>query len=231
MATNYDKMTEVFARASADFIKTFLSLTIDDQIIDVGGGTAQTSFMLKKDFGLTKPIVCVDPSKEMLEVAERNGAIIIQSTAEDFFATKPRFPLNVVIMNGCIHHFEKPDYVISQLASYMPEDGVCVVTMYTLPLSAGNNMRSTERLRDIYKLMDFGAVGLKGRIVENIKACEMEKEIWYLSIRNRISSFLSTYSDEELEDVIMALEKELKNQTVFSFETCVTALVITNKNE
>ena len=79
--------------------------------------------------------------------------------------------------------------------------------------------------------MDFGAVGLKCRIVENTKACEMEKEIWYQSIRNRVTSFLHTCSDEELEDVIMAFEKELKNQTVFSFETCVTALVITKKNE
>ncbi len=231
MATNYDKMYEVFARASADFIKTFLSLTVNDQIIDVGGGTAQTSFMLKRDFGLTKPIVCIDPSKDMLEVAERNGAITIQSTAEDFFATKPRFPLNVVLMNGCIHHFEKPDYVISQLASYMPEDGICIMTVCTLPLPTGNNMRTTERMRDIYKQMDFGAVGLKCKIADITKACEMEKEIWYQSIRNKVSSFLSKYSDEELEDVIMALEKELKDKTMFSFETCVTALVITKKNE
>ena len=106
--------------------------------------------MLKRDFRLTKPIVCVDPSKDMLEVAERNGAITIQSTAEDFFATKPRFPLNVVLMNGCIHHFEKPDYVISQLASYMPEDGICIMTNYIFPLSAGNNNTDQRNELEIF---------------------------------------------------------------------------------
>ena len=75
---------------------------------------------------LTKPVVCVDPSTEMLQVAERNGAITVQATAEDFLKSKPPYPLKVVFMVGCAHHFEDPDFVVSSLTCCMPEDGVCL---------------------------------------------------------------------------------------------------------
>ena len=53
------------------------------------------------DLQMTNPPVCVDPSREMLDVARKNGAITIQATAEEFFATRPKHPLKVALMHGC----------------------------------------------------------------------------------------------------------------------------------
>ena len=225
-------MLEFFSRANADFIKQLISLTEDDQIIDVGGGTAQTSRFLHEDFNMRNPVVCIDPSKEMLNVAQRNGAVTIESTAEEFLASKPSYPLKVVCMNGCIHHFADPDFVFSQLASFMPEDGVCIVTMYTIPLFKGaNNIRSTERIKEISKLVNFESKGLKCTKAESLKTGMMNKALWYESIRNRLSSYLSLLSNEELEKGIEKLEEDWKDQTEIKIATTVTALVITKNRD
>ena len=137
LAQEYDRFYEAQSRARADFIRKFLPLTQDDQVVDIGGGTAQVSLMLKEDLKMTNPVVCVDPSPEMLEVARRNGAITVQSTAEHFLATKPPYPLKVVLIVCCVHHFEDPDFVFTNLAKHMPNNGVCFLLGYppntTLP--------------------------------------------------------------------------------------------------
>lgn len=61
-------------------------MTQDDQLIDIGGITAQISSLMKSDLKIRKPIVCIDPSKEML-------AITTHSTAEDFLASKLEYPV------------------------------------------------------------------------------------------------------------------------------------------
>ncbi len=104
-----------------------MPLKKDDHIVDIGGGTAQLSLMIHSDLGMTKQVVCVDPSPEMLEIAQKKGAITIQATGENFLASKPDYSLKVVLMTSCVHHFKDPDL---KLAEYMPEDGVCIVTEY-----------------------------------------------------------------------------------------------------
>ena len=130
LAPKYDRYYEAQSRAIAEFICKHISIKQDDQLIDIGGGTAQISLMLKDHLKLTEPVVCVDPSTEMLQVAERNGAITVQATAEDFLKSKPPYPLRVVLLVGCVHHFEDPDFVFSSLTRYMPEDGVCFLCEY-----------------------------------------------------------------------------------------------------
>ena len=223
-------MYECFSRGMADFIKGSLSLTADDQIIDVGGGTAQVSLMVKEDVGMTKPVVCIDPSMEMLSVAQKNGAITIKSSAEDFFASKPDYPLKVVFINGCIHHFEKPDFVFSKLASYMPDDGVCIVCMCLMPLfKAEKDTIGKDRFENIFKCIDFESKGLKCVKSEGPVTGEMDKQEWYQNIRKRLSSYLVSLSDEELEEGIKRLEEEYKDQTSLKLVTTVQAYVITRK--
>lgn len=230
MAKDYDWMFKFFSKATAEIIKELIPLNRDDQIIDVGGGTAQVSLMVKEDLCMIKPVVCIDPSKEMLSVAEKNGAITIQATAEDFFASKPDFPLKVVFMTGCVHHFERPEFVFSKLASYMPEDGVCIVTMNTLPLFKGSqNIKSTKRLEEVSHKIDFESQGLKCRLEKFVRTGKVDKELWYKSIRTRLSSFLSRYTDEELEEGINELEKEYKDQTVVKLETTISVLIVSKK--
>ena len=72
VAPKYDKFYELLSRVKADFIQRFIPLSKDDQLVDVGGGTAQFSLMIHSDLEMTNPVVCVDPSEEMLKVARKN---------------------------------------------------------------------------------------------------------------------------------------------------------------
>ena len=127
LASQFDTHYEVHCRAKCNFIEKVVPLKKDDHIVDIGGGTAQLSLMIHSDLGMTKQVVCVDPSPEMLEIAQKKGAITIQATGENFLASKPDYSLKVVLMTSCVHHFKDPDL---KLAEYMPEDGVCIVTEY-----------------------------------------------------------------------------------------------------
>ena len=237
LAVDYDRFQQAQSRAIANFIHKLVQLSADDQIIDVAGGTAQISLMVKDDLGMTRPVVCIDPSEEMLDVARRNGALAIQSTAEEFFAAKPEFPLRVIFMNGCVHHFEKPEFIFSQMASYMPEGGVCVVCKYppntTLPFFKAAKdaySKAGDRLEDVHKLIDFKSMGLECRKVLGVERGEVDKALWYESLRKRLASFLAAFSDRELEEGIEELEEEFKDQTRIKLDITIKALVLTKTN-
>ena len=216
------------SRAKADFIQRFTSLTKDDQLVDIGGGTAHVSLMMHSDLKMTHPVVCVDPSPEMLAVARENGAITIQATAEEFLASKPDYPLKVVLLNACIHHFTDLDFVCSQLAKYMAEDGVCIVTEYPLPLfkAALHEVSEYRHLEAFCKSVE--SKGLKWRMVSGAEPGEVEKELWYTAIRNRLASVLLKYTDEELEQGIQELQEEFKDTDVLKFDVSINGVLVTH---
>ena len=234
MASQYDTYYEVESHAKADFIQRFTSLTKDDQLVDIGGGTAQISLMIHSDLKMTHPVVCVDPSSEMLAVARENGAITIQATAEEFLASKPDYPLKVVLLNACIHHFTDLDFVCSQLAKYMAEDGVCIVTQYppksALPLFKAA-LHEVNHIGDRYLEAFCKSVeskGLKWRMMSGAEPGEVEKELWYSGIRNRMASVLLKYTDEELEQGIQELQEEFKDTDVIKFDVSINGVLVTH---
>ena len=54
----------------------------------------------------------------------------------------------------------------------------------------------------------------------------MDKELWYRSIRNRLSSSLRRFSDEELEQGIEELEREFKGKDMLMFDLALEGLII-----
>ena len=232
LASQYDKFYEAKSQAKADFIKKHVAIARDDQVIDIGGGTAQISLMLKEDLELTKPVVCVDPSAEMLEVARKNGAITVQATAEGFLASEPLYPLKVVIFVCCVHHFEDPNTVFTNLAKHMPSDGVCFLLEYppetTLPwFKAAEKAFSSigNRLTEIQALAE--CKGFKCRVVTGMEPVEMEKSLWYEAIRKRSSSALRSFTDEELEEGIRELEEKFAGSNVLKYDIAHQGIIMT----
>ena len=211
-----------------------VTLQQDDQLIEIGGGTAQISLMIKDRLKLTKHVVCVDPSNEMLQVAERNGAITVQATAEDFLKSKPPYPLRAVFLLGCVHHLEGPGLVFSSLARYMPSDGVCFIQAYppnvTLPLfKAAKEAFGApgNALQDIPMLAERNS--LKCKLVSGSEHTEVDKELWYEAIRNRFISTLQKFTDAELEEGIEEMEKEFAGQNVLKLDLDMIGAIVTKK--
>ena len=232
LAPKYDKYYEAQSQAKVEFICKHISIKQDDQLIDIGGGTAQISLMLKDRLKLTKPVVCVDPSTEMLQVAERNGAITVQATAEDFLKSKPPYPLRLVLLIGCVHHFEDPGFVFSSLTRFMPEDGMCVLLEYpsetTVPLFMAAKAAFTtvgDRLLDVQRLAE--SKGFTSKLVSGFEEAEVDKELWYEAIRNRLATVLLNFTDEELEIGIEELEEEFADRHVIKFDLAMQVIVLT----
>jgi SAM-dependent methyltransferase len=231
LAPQYDKLCLTYGHAEANFIQHFIPISKDDQIVDIGGGTAHISLKIHSDLGMTNPVVCVDPCREMLNVAQKNGAIVIQATAEEFLASKPDFPLKVVLMNGCVHHFTDVDFVFSKLVKYMPDDGVCFVTDCTGELSLPLFKAAVDAHTGIDEGLDLlcdlvKSKGLKCRVVAGTEPGETDKELWYDAIRNRFFSLLLKFSDDELERGIEELEEQFKNQDTLKYDMAFRGLII-----
>ena len=203
----------------------------NDQLVDIGGGTAHISLKIHSDLKMTNPVVCVDPCQEMLDVAQRNGAIAVQ--AKEFFASRPEYPLKVVLMNGCVRYFTDVDLVFTKLAEYMPDDGVCFVTWnaanINVPLfkaAADTHASCTEELDLLQDVIE--SKGFKCRMVAGTEPGEMDKRVWYDAIRNRfISCALLDFTDEELEQGIQELEKTFKSQDVLKYDMNFKGFIIT----
>jgi SAM-dependent methyltransferase len=233
LAPQYDKFFEAERWTKADFISRFIPISKDDQIVDIGGGTAHISLKIHSDLGMTNPVVCVDPCREMLNVAQKNGAIVIQATAEEFLASKPDYPLKVVLMNGCVHHFADVDFVFTKLAEYMPHDGVCFATDYTGTLSLPFFKAAIETFTGIRERFDrlpglIESKGLKCRVVIGTEPGETDKRLWYDAIRNRFFFIMQKFSDEQLEQGIEELEEQFKDQDMLKYDMTYKGLIMTN---
>ena len=233
VASQYDKYYEAQSHAKATLIQRFIPLTKDDQIVDIGGGTAQISLTIHSELKMMHPVVCVDPCQEMLNFASEKGAIAIQATAEEFFASKPDCHLKVVLMIGCVHHFKSLNFVLSKLSEYMPDDGVCValeITGNSLPMFKDAQQVTggiSAQLDLFYKALEGN--GLKCKVVSDSVLEHVNKELWFEAIRNRFSSGLLKFTDEELERGIQELEEEFKDEDVLNFEIGMNGYVITKK--
>lgn len=208
-------------------------LTPDDQLIDIGGGTGDVALKVHQQVGMTKPIVCVDPSLEMLNITHtKKDIILIHATAEDFLATKPAYPLKVVLMNACVHHFEDRDFVFSRLAEYMPVDGVCIIqegsndpTYPWFKAAREEVNRVTFESMSLYELIE--SKGLKWENVKSTESMEVDKLFFYEKIRNRYSSILLKFTDEELKEGIKELEEKYKDTEVIKFNCLLNGIVVT----
>ena len=101
IASNYDQLYAFQHITTVNFIKYCIPLSKSNQIIDIGGGTGEIIRLLRQDLGIEKPGVCIEPNMSMLQIAWKNdGVIPIQSTAEEFLAQMPKFPMKFVFISS-----------------------------------------------------------------------------------------------------------------------------------
>lgn len=233
MASDYDRCFGPQYLPWVNFFKEFVPMKRDDQVVDIGGGTAQISLTIKDHLKMTKPIVCVDPSQELIDIAKKNGATTVRATAEEFFASEPIYSLDLVFMTCCIHHFKDPDFVFTALAKYMPQNGVCAVVQTSFPSnltlpwfkSSKHDYPVSEKQDSIMKLVQ--SKGLECKSVFAMERVEVEKELWYDTLRKRFRSTLRLLSDEEIEDGIRELEGTFKDADVLKLDMAKYGLIIT----
>lgn len=231
VAGQFDKFYCFQHQNCANFIQHHLTITSNQQIVDIGGGTAEISLLIKKAMNVKPPIVCVDPSKEMLDIARKKGDVnVVQATAEEFFSSKTPRSLDIVLMVNCFHHFKNLNVIFSGLAKTMPDgEGACIIVFYppeTLPYFKAARDKyicpSAVKLQELLK-----ALKLKLKIVSEHFPVELEKDQWYDYLRSRLDSGLGKFSDDAIEEGIFELEEKYKLDNTFKFDLVISGFIIT----
>ena len=234
LASNYDRVTKFFHIPAVNLIKHYIPLSKTDQIIDLGGGTGEMIRLLRQDFGIDMPGVCVEPNLKMLQIAmKKDGIIPIHSTAEEFLAQMPKFPMKFVLICGAAHHFNDLAGVFANLAKYMPDDGICLLTYFPPPASiwfkAGLMKYKPFDIDQLYRILK--SINLHCKSFQWKENVEMDKLFWYETLRSRFWSTLDEFSDVEIQEGICELEEKYGAITTLKYELEIDGCIITKQKE
>lgn len=86
----------------------YLRLHPTSRLVDVGGGTGELAEVLKKKANISVPVVCVEPSRGMLDLAvKREGVTGLCMGAEEWSDGGEEGDCDRVVVKQAVHHFDR----------------------------------------------------------------------------------------------------------------------------
>ena len=217
LAPNYDEFHSPRIQASVDALTPHLELRPDDILADIGGGTGLFSHLVWKQGILKSPVLCVDPSPEMLAVASRReGVQPLLTSAEEFVCQEYMTKYNVtkLIFLFSVHYTADVTRLLEKAAKCLPVGGKCIVCIRVIPTlpyfsAAQNEFKSEHYSKKKAEVLSFvsNTPHVEVSIHEQPLTYKMPKSLWYTVLRNRFEAHLEVFSDERIEDGIRELEE------------------------
>ena len=164
--------------------------------------------------GLNHPVVCIEPSAEMLQLAKsRIGLNPYLTTADTFLTTTddsiPK--CNKILINGSAHLFPDPQSTFLKAHKYLPADGLLIVivraTQCTFPMWRALQEKFAPVSVDTFQEY-LGKTGFNVRTSTEVGTVKMTKLDWYGRLRKRAFSTLYEFSDEQIEEGLKELDRE-----------------------
>jgi len=201
--------------------KKYLDLQPHHHLVDLAGGTGALGAALASMAKLTTPVLCVDPSKEMLEVAEsKEGVSSLCMSAEDWSAKEGK--VDRVVIRGALHHFTREllPAILSGIFAKLTSGGRLVVekpadsfTCLPYPDRVVALMDSMEPQREeVLKLLT--EAGFKAECHRHKFLVEKPKFELFESFRARLCSGFSMFSDTEIEQGILEVDSQFPGPVV-----------------
>lgn len=208
-----------------------LRLNPGDHVADIGAGTGLFLRKLSEQVSKENPIVCIDPSRAMLDqLPDDLNVLPVCAYAEDVAAARVGLPydkLDAIVIKETIHHFGDMPRTIHGLADWLTADGrVLVVTLprwpaYPLFQAARERFAANQpEPEDIAAAMRD--CGLRVELEYDAYPVTVARDRYFDLVRNRWMSVLSTFSDEELQAGLAEMaaacpEPELRFPDRFAF--------------
>ncbi len=226
-SNHFDSIAEVFNRIwyFSDEYKDFvtahiirdLSLSNEDILADIGGGTGSFTSQISREAELLKAY-CIEPSWAMCEEASKLSNITaICSDAHAFLASN--IPFSKMLFKEVIHHIPDREDFWETLYPTFPQSGKLLII--TRPQNiAFPFFRSAKEVfsqnQPSKKLLESelhrGGFDITTR--QRSHTFTLPKEDWYAMLRHRFMSDLGVFSDEEIEEGIKEIDSEYHGDTI-----------------
>lgn len=232
LSSNYDTLYSDYNAAMVNIINRQLKFSPDDCILDVGGGTAEVSHRLWMAHSLRSPVVCIDPSAEMLAIArQKKGVETVQTTAEEYCSSTRGKVFSKILMIGSYHHFKDPSMIFDGVSRLLSDNGVCVVSMNS---KSATSTRLFSKATELIKECNFSEIarlaeskGLRARVTSDCDASKIAKDTCFDFMRQRGFTWLRQLSDNEIEEGIREMDSEYKKVLEINVEYKVNMCIIT----
>ena len=198
-----------------DYIRRFSRAMIDalrliptDVIADVGCGTGLYTRQLAADLRPSRPILCVDPVRAMLDqVPASPGLQPLLAGAEDLASGRVELPepapLDAMIMKESIHHVADRGDTLHGLVRLLSNHGRMLIVMLPQtiqhPLFRAAHERFRELQPDPADIQDMVAsAGLRASVSYRTFHVAIERERYICMLEARYMSVLGEFSESEL---------------------------------
>ncbi len=230
LATDYDNnwtYSQTYIEEFARKLKKSIDLHTYDRIADIGCGTGLYTAEIHRQVKPEHPILCIDPSSEMLaEIPASDGLKLLRASAEEIASREVLLPiaepLNAIIIKEAIHHVQNQADTISGLADLLAPGGRMLIAM--LPTSIdyplfSAALRKFEELQpdpqDIQNHMT--TAGLDARMEPISFTIKIERSRYLKMVNSRYMSLLSYFTDDELSAGVQEIGKRFP-QPILCFQ-------------
>lgn len=187
-----------------------LSLSPSDRIADIGCGTGLFSREVARIVQSEHPVLCVDPSAEMLRklgAPPPSGLSALLATAEDVAEGRAALPceeLDAVWLKESVHHLHDSAKTLRGLARRLAPGGRLLVAMLPCTIEYPLFRAALERFEELQPdpariARELEAAALQTQLFHVEHELRLDKEKFLGMVRARYMSLLSAFSEAEIE--------------------------------
>lgn len=191
----------------AGLIRSRLGAHPGQRIADIGAGTGLFLRRLLACAGPARPLVCVDPSQEMLDRLPGDPRLHpVRAGAEELAAGRVPVPygsFDAVLVKEAVHHFADPYGTLGGLAGWLAPGGrLLVVTIPPKPdyplFQAALDRFAAGQPEPETVAGAMREAGLTVTTSVETYPVRIERERWLRLVGDRWMSVLSTFDDDEI---------------------------------
>ncbi|MCD2195395.1 class I SAM-dependent methyltransferase [Actinomycetospora endophytica] len=217
-----------YVRGFSHAITDALRLTASDAIADIGCGTGLYTRRLYEDVRPTRPILCVDPVRAMLDqIPASPGLQPLLAEAEDLASGRVALPdggpLDAILLKESIHHMPDRRATFDGLAGLLSGHGRVLIVMLPKsiqhPLFAEAHERFEQLQPDPTEIADMvAAAGLRSSVSYRTFHAAVERERYVHMLESRYMSVLGEFSEDELRAGIDQFRHSYRDTPLLRFD-------------
>merc|ERR1712142_354433 len=202
----------------------YLHLDSSSLVVDLGAGVCTMASNVGRIANLTHPVLCVDPSSEMLEIGkDLDGVKTLHMSAEEWTETAEEECFDRIYIRGAIHHFNRENLkkTLDGIYRKLKLGGRFLIEK---PADKFDCLPYPQRVVELMNQMEIPrneTVELlrnsKFVLIETHRhefAVEKDKSELFESYRKRLCSGFSMFSDAEIEEGIAEVDKKFNGEIV-----------------